>query len=232
MGALLGLGWGIVMVVLVMLVPLTGSIPEATIRSNTGSLVLRYAPSLVRSINTTFPHYTQTLPKGSSGAQTHDDSSLTLAQGFDSQLDPDVAGELFANINQWRLAEDRIPVAWSPEIADVAARHSRSMLDDAYLDTDQMRAGSKIGTFEDQMLAALGDEGDSFTVRHEIVVWAHGTGNAMAALTTNRKLRSMIDDRDLVAIGVGAARGGWFNGTMFTIGIVGKERPAPLRRAA
>ena len=230
MGAVLGAAWGIIMVMLVMLVPLTGRIPEAAIRSTSGTLLMQHASGLLRTINETFPHYTQTLPKGPVGAQLRHQKKLTLAEGFMSHPDPDAAGRLYANINEWRTSGKRLPATWGPEIADAATLHSRSMLDDAFLDTDQIRAGSKIGTFEERMIAALGADGVRYTERHEIVVWAHSTAHAMQALTTSRRMRSILGDRNIVEIGVGAAEAGWFNGTMFTIGIVGRERPHTVQR--
>jgi len=82
--------------------------------------------------------------------------------------------------------------------------------------------------FTERMRLALGGNSNLYCAYGVEVVWAHDVPSAYAALFDDPKIqRELLSDRFL-EIGIGATNGGWFNGTMFTIALVG-QRLDPVR---
>ncbi len=233
-----GAVWGVILgsvlaagvISLLVLIPSRGPLTSAAITSRAGHLMIGIGSPVVRWVNTAFPTYTQTLPKGPTGAQTSHHVNLSISSTADAAITPDTAGELVGQLNAWRIHNSRLPFTWNPEIARAAGAHSRMMMEERFLDTREHKGGVSVAsgtTFARRMELAIGGTSVRYTKQHVFVVWAHSPSHAFRAITHDRRLRSALADSSMMEIGVGAAQAGWFNGTMFTIGMVGRTRTAP-----
>lgn len=230
-GALWGAGLGAVLagisVGLLVLVPAEGALTSGAITSRSGRVMVGFGSPIVRWMNTSFPSYTQTLPKGAAGAQTKHQSKLSMSTTSEPSTVPDAAGQLVAELNAWRIRTGGLPYTWNPEIAHAAGLHSEMMMEERFLDVREHRGGASVASgasFARRMELAIGGNASRYTTRHVMVVWAHSPSHAFRAITSQPRLRAALADQSIMEIGIGAARAGWFNGTMFTVGLVGRTR--------
>jgi len=77
-GALIGVLWCALMVALLVLTPSSSVLSRWPMQSVAGQFLVSYAESPMEWLTTTFPHYTQILPKGSRGAQVKSDTHLNF----------------------------------------------------------------------------------------------------------------------------------------------------------
>jgi uncharacterized protein YkwD len=176
----------------------------------------------VRLFDDAFPEMTQTLPKGKLGAVTSTESDLPIQLDGSAKLDKDAAGDLLSYINGFREDKDLQPLTWNPQIAEAAERHSVRMLEDHFVGYQALAGGL---AFEDRMKVALGNSVADYDEFHEQVAWAFAAPNAYAGLLDSKSATKKVLDPDVTEIGIGVADGDWFNGQMFTIGLVARETP-------
>jgi uncharacterized protein YkwD len=217
-GGALGAGWTLLMVALVMLMPADNVASRAAISSYSGALMIESMPGALQWLTKTFPHYTQTLPKGTIGAVTKQQDDIVLHLTRDPRRAAVDQGVLFANINKAREDRDLPQLIWNLEISRAAVRHSRAMLNDSFFGY-KTPAGLR---FKDRMKAAIGNNILLYDEFGEQIVWAHDVPTAYAGIIASRRARGLLLDPTLTEIGIGAVDGGWFSGMMFTIGVVSR----------
>lgn len=218
-GVVLGVSWCGLMVTLVMLVPSNNVVTRASIQSRSGGVLLAHVSGLVRWTNRAFPRLTQTLPKGERGALVRADGRIPVSTAFKHVEDPDDAGVLLGNINQYRSDKERAPFTWNPELAEAATHHSENMLLGAFL-SRKVPGGSD---FVDRIKTSLGSNVARYDQFGVIVVWAHSTANAYAEIVRDSRTRATLRNRDYLELGIGVIDGGWFNGRMYTLAFVGSR---------
>jgi uncharacterized membrane protein required for colicin V production len=220
---LLGAAWVTVMMGLLVLQPSDNAIARGAISSRTGSALVDGAPGVLRWMLRTFPHYTQALPKGSAGAITGVRAGIPLRTGS-QRNDPKDAGDLLANINKLRADKDGPghDLVWNQDVASVALRHSHAMFDDRLVGA-VTADGVNI---DSQVKSALGSNISLYSHFAHLVVWAHDESTAFAALVGDPRLRSRLADPALGEVGIGVVDGGWFNGRMYTVALIGRAATA------
>jgi uncharacterized protein YkwD len=224
-GGLLGVGWCGLMLGFVVLLPTEAAVTRATIESNTGGVMIKHVPSVLKWMRTSFPRYTQTLPKGRLGAETRPiQEDLPVLVTEEPRDQREEAGTLLSNINAYRKSKGLDTLAWNLEVASAARRHSKAMFEDSFFDYAPPAGGLP---FEGRMKSSLGTNVPRYDRFAEQVVWAHGVANAFAAIVRDREARELLLDRNLTEIGIGVSDGGWFNGYMFTIGYLGRAGNVP-----
>ncbi|MBC7643830.1 MAG: CvpA family protein [Thermoleophilia bacterium] len=223
-GVLIGVLWCSLMVALLVLTPSTTALSRWPVDSVPGKFLVAHAEGQMMWLTETFPHYTQILPKGKHGAVVKRSSHLDFGGTPKLTNSPDDAGNLLANLNDARQRNSSPEFTWNPELADAATHNSQQMFTNRYLGT--VTTGGI--EFTERMRLVLGGNSNLYCSYGAQVVWAHDVPSAFAALFAEPGIqRKLLSDRFL-EIGIGATNGGWFNGTMFTIAMVG-ERLDPVR---
>jgi uncharacterized protein YkwD len=215
-GGLLGLGWSLMFVALLVLAPSDSFWSRAATHSNTGSLMISREHAL-RWIVRGFPHYTQTLPKGKIGAKVGPIDDLPFHGDIDPKdlkQDPD---DLLRALNRIRAKDEQQTLVWNPELAGVARRHAETLAVSGQL-VDQIPGN---GDIKAQARAALGNSSDAFDDKVGIVlVWAHSPANAGAAIDADAKAVNTLQEPNWTEVGIGAVDAGWFNGRIYVIALV------------
>lgn len=214
-GALFGLGWAILFTSMLVMLPGDNIVSRAAVASNSGGLLIRQE-GILRWLDARFPHYTQTLPKGAEGAVVGNAGSLPMRGTTVADAVPADADVLLGSVNAKRRAADRDTLEPNRAVAAVAQRHAEALAEDHELST--RASGVRL---DGQVRAALGSDADSFGARPTVlVVWAHTPGNAISGLTVHAASRASLISPRFVAIGIGAADAGWFNGRIYVLVLI------------
>jgi uncharacterized protein YkwD len=221
-GALIGVGWVALFTAMLVLQPSNTPVSRAAIASWTGGTLIHGGDTL-KWLREGFPHYTQTLPKGTVGAVVGEQDGIDMRAPTDPRDQPGDADPLLQSINQLRR-NSRAPVlTFNPEVAGVARRHASSLVDDQLL--SYASAGG--GGLGQRVQAALGETSGAFSedVGTE-VVWAHDPDTAMRGLLDSARATRLLEDPRWREIGIGVAtteESGWFNGRIYVLLLVGVD---------
>ncbi len=223
-GGVLGLGWALLFVALLVLQPSDNAISRAAVASRTGGVQIR-REHFLRWLVDGFPHYTQTLPKGRLGAIVGAKRELPMREPIAAKNaagDPD---ELLRAINELRAHEQVRELAFNPDAASVARRHSTALVNARMLSYSSPGGGD----LDQRVVAALGESSGSFDDEVGVeVAWAHDPSTAMRGLLDSSHARSVLTDARWTEIGIGAIDAGWFNGRVYTMLLIG---PVPVAEA-
>lgn len=220
-GALLGFGWAVLFIAMLVLLPADNFVSRAAVDSTTGGILIRQESAL-RWLSEGFPHYTQTLPKGKLGAVVGEEESLPMHGDDEPEAAPRDADVLLRYINSGRRARSIQPLTFNPDMAQVARRHASALVIERTLSYRTPTGGS----VDDRVRASLGAASGAFDeeIGNE-VAWAHSPANAgKAMLGDDRAGRLLLDER-WTEIGIGVADAGWFNGHVYVLFLV---RPIQL----
>lgn len=225
-GLITGFGWVLAMLALLVLVPADNSLVRSAVRSFSGQAVVARAGGIVQWADRTFPSYTQTLPKSRTGARLRSAAELPLNPDLTAREQPDAAGNLLANLNQFRRDHDRTELIWNLELATAATSHTTRMVGER-----RLTYRSDGASLEKAFRGALGGSEDLYSAFGEQIGWAHTEANLYAALIDDKRARRLLLDPRYSEIGIGVIDAGWFNGRFYTIGLIGRapqlrEQPA------
>lgn len=218
-GGLLGLGWATLFVALLVLQPASTVISRAAIDSRIGGQIIAQEGAL-RWLNDGFPHYTQALPKGKLGAVVGETSSLPMREPVEASERARDHDQLLRSINGLRRDQRSRVLAYNPDIAAVARRHSLALAEEQTLSY----TASGGGKLDDRVRAALGEASGDFTDEVGIeVVWAHDPATAYRGLLASTRAQTEIRDPKWSEVGIGVADAGWFNGRIYTLLLVAQK---------
>ncbi len=227
-GGLLGLGWALLFVALLVLQPASTPISRAAISSRIGGALIDHQAAL-RWLNEGFPHYTQALPKGKLGAVVGEKSSLPMRDPVEVKERAGDHDRLLRSINNLRRDGHERVLAFNPDIAAVARRHALSLAQDRTLSYE----ASGGGVLDARVRAALGEASGEFADDVGVeVVWAHDPATAYRGLLDSTRAQSLIRDGRWSEIGIGVADAGWFNGRIYVLLLVGHESPEAQQNEA
>lgn len=216
-GALLGFCWAVLFISFLVLLPADNVVSRSAVQSFTGSTLIKQEGWL-RWLSGGFPHYTQTLPKGEDGAVVGERESLPMHGDDEPRIvngDVDIVLRL---VNGARRDQSRQTLAFNPDLAAVARRHATSLVVDRTL-TYRTPTG---GALEDRARAALGGAAGDFQDDVGIeVAWAHSAANATKAMLEDGRAGRLLLDERWTEVGIGVADGGWFNGRIYVLLLVG-----------
>lgn len=219
-GAALVEGIGVVAIMMIILTILPGSnlLSNSALDSRLSKLISTYAGATIRWPVEKMPSLTQTIPKGSLGADLGPSATLPLRNPVE-QSQTKAAGMLLATINGYRLDRNAPPLQWNRRMAKSMDGYSRRMIRERFVNTVTPSGGELTA----RVNASLGDQTAIYDPdkTRGVVVWSQSTSNAYAALTSDKRARRVLDDPFLTEVGIGAVHAGWFNGTFFALGFVG-----------
>lgn len=218
-GGVLGLGWAVLFVALLVLQPASTFVSRAAIDSRTGGVLIN-EERLLRWLNDGFPHYTQALPKGKLGAIVGERSSLPMHEPVEVAERPRDHDVLLRRINDLRRTARARVLAFNPDIAAVARRHALALASDQVLSYDAPGGGP----IDVRVRAALGEAAADFNEDVGVeVVWAHDPNTAYRGLLANKRAQLELRGKSWSEVGIGVADGGWFNGRVYVLLLVGHE---------
>ena len=218
-GGVLGLGWALLFVALLVLQPASTPISRAAIASRTGGQLIDQEHAL-RWLNEGFPHYTQALPKGKLGAVVGETRSLPMRDPVEATERARDHDQLLRAINGLRRDQRSRVLAFNPDIAAVARRHSLALAEEQELSY----TASGGGKLDDRVRAALGEAVDEFDEEVGIeVVWAHDPATAYRGLLASIRAQKEIRDPKWSEVGIGVSDAGWFNGRIYTLLLVSHQ---------
>lgn len=223
-GAVLGVGWSLLFLALLVLQPANTPISRAAIDSRIGGALIEQRDGL-QWLRDGFPHYTQTLPKSTLGAVVGERSDLPLREPVKVRERGGEADELLREINGLRR-EARVRVlSFNPDVAAVARRHAVALARDQRL---SLRAPSG-APLDGRVLAALGESSGSFGEDVGVeVVWAHDSATAMNGLLDRVASQQQLREERWTEVGIGVADLGWFNGRIYVVLLVGPDQDQRL----
>jgi uncharacterized protein YkwD len=221
-GGLLGLGWAVLFIALLVLMPSDNFVSRAAVRSVTGGLLIRQEGAL-RWLADGFPHYTQTLPKGKVGAVVGERDSIPMRGGGEPTSRNQDADVLLRRINRARVDASVQSLTFNADVSGVARRQAEALVTERTLSYEAPGGG----TLDARVLAALGEAAGEFSdeVGTELV-WAHSPANAAKGLLQDADSVQVIGDPRWTEIGIGVADGGWFNGRVYVLLLVGPPEAA------
>ena len=216
-GGVLGFGWALVFLHLLVLLPADNGLANWAVRSYTGGVLIRHDGGL-RWLSEGFPHYTQRLPKGKLGAVVGERSDLPMRGDSTSRERPRDVDVLLRTINSLRGSRNVPTLASDPSIGEVAARHARSLVRARTLSYEGVGGGA----LDARVRSALGEASADFSEKAPVeLVWAQTPGDAGRALVENDRSRKLLENANLSEVGIGAADAGWFNGRIYVLLFVG-----------
>ncbi|MCW2960038.1 MAG: hypothetical protein JWM90_425 [Thermoleophilia bacterium] len=212
-GGLLGLGWAIAFVAMLVLLPTDNFLSRGAVRSVPGIALIEQEGVLRWAVDG-FPHYAQTLPKGRLGSVIGEAEDLPM-RGEDS---PDVRAQdapvLLDEINRLRTRRNIGPLSFNSAISAVAERHARDLALERRLSESTVSGGS----LAPRVLSALGESAPSFRDEVGIVVaWAHTPGNAIVGIADDAEMNKRLADPAWTEVGIGVVDAGWFNGRIYVL---------------
>jgi uncharacterized protein YkwD len=220
-GGLLGLGWALLFVSLLVLQPANTVISRAAISSRIGGQLINQE-RVLRWLNDGFPHYTQALPKGKLGAVVGETKSLPMREPVEPTERARDHDQLLRSINGLRRDQRSRVLAFNPDIAAVARRHAVALAEEKTL----AYTGSGGGALDDRVRAALGEAVDEFDEDVGVeVVWAHDPGTAYRGLLDSTRAQTELRDPKWSEVGIGVADAGWFNGRIYVLLFVSHKTP-------
>ncbi len=212
-GGVLGLGWALLFVALLVLQPASTFVSRAAIASRVGGQLIDQEHAL-RWLNAGFPHYTQALPKGKLGAVVGEKSSLPMREPVEAKERGRDHDQLLRSINSLRRDQRARVLAFNPDIAAVARRHSVGLAEEQRLSY----SASGGGKLDDRVRAALGEAVDEFSEDVGVeVVWAHDPGTAYRGLLASTRAQTELRNPKWSEVGIGVADAGWFNGRIYML---------------
>lgn len=216
-GAVMGMGWGVLFIAILVLQPADTPLSRSAIASHTGGWLISNRTAL-DWLREGFPHYTQTLPKGRIGAIVGERGSIAMRAPLEAEVRPKDADQLLQSINELRRNSVQSVFTFNPQIAGVARRHAASLID-----TQRLSYRSATGGVLDQrVIAALGDSASVFDDAVGIeVVWAHDPETAMRGLLKSDRAQKLLKEPHWREIGIGVVDAGWFNGRIYVLLLVG-----------
>ncbi len=227
-GGLLGLGWALLFVALLVLQPASTIISRSAIASRVGGQLIGQEHAL-RWLNEGFPHYTQALPKGKLGAVVGERSELPMREPVEVEERERDHDQLLRQVNGLRRDDRSRVLAFNPDIAAVARRHALALAEERTLSYETAGGGS----LEDRARAALGEAAGEFDDEVGVeVVWAHDPGTAFRGLLDSRRAQTEIRDKRWTEAGIGVADVGWFNGRVYVLLFVAHKTPETLQDEA
>lgn len=218
-GGVLGLCWALMFVAMLVLLPSANPLSGGAIRSQVGGVLIRQRTAL-QWLTNGFPHYTQTLPKGTTGAILVDDRDEPVKmhmRGLALHPDSGAADELRRDIAGLRTNAPATELVWNRKVAAAAEQHARELFSSDTLAT-KTSGGQSLAT---AVLAELGDAGGGYEEEVGVrVVWSHSAENALQALVEDRRSKDLVTDERWTEFGIGVIDGGWFNGEVYVIGLI------------
>lgn len=218
-GGVLGVGWVMLFVSLLVLQPSDTIISRAAVSSYPGGVLIKQERAL-GWLREGFPHYTQTLPKGKLGAVVGERDHLPMRSPVTHGSASGDDDALLRSINDLRR-NARVPVlTYNPDVAAVARRQADSLVDDRRL-SYRAPGGSPL---DSKVMSALGEAKGSFDDDIGIeVAWAHDPATTMRGLLESSRARSLLRDARWSEIGIGVIDAGWFNGRIYVVLLIGDE---------
>ena len=221
-GGVLGLGWALLFLSVIVLQPRDTVVSRSAIQSRIGGMVI-HQQSVLEWLRDGFPHYTQTLPKGKLGAVVGERDDLPMRDPVEAEARGNDADTLLRSINDLRRNADSRVLAFNPDIAAIARRQAVSMAEQTRL-TYRSAGG---GSLDSRVLSALGESAGEFGEDVGIeVVWAHDPATAMRGLLDSTRAQSLLKEPRWSEVGIGVADAGWFNGRIYVILLVGASTSA------
>lgn len=222
-GAVLGLGWALLFVAILVLLPRDDVVSRAAVRSVSGGTLIRH-DTFLHWLANGFPSLTQPLPKGRTGAVVGPiDGALPIQEHRDPTGLPEDGRDMAAFIARARSEQAHDPLARLDPLSEFAQEHARDLVRERRLGR-RTQSGQRL---DSDALASLGSAGGAYAERVGIeVVWATSPANAFAALEERRTSRLRLLDPRWSGIGVGAADAGWFDGRIYVIILVEARDPA------
>jgi len=218
-GGVLGLGWALLFISLLVLQPASTPISRAAIASRTGGVLIEQE-RVLQWLNEGFPHFTQALPKGKLGAVVGEQDSLPMREPVEVEERAGDHDTLLRSINGLRRKARVGVLAYNPDVAAVARRHAVSLAEDRRLSYESPGGGA----LDDRVRAALGESASTFDDEVGIgVVWAHDPATAYRGLVDSTRAQSELRDGRWSEIGIGVADAGWFNGRMYVLLLIGNN---------
>lgn len=218
-GGMLGFGWAVLFVALLVLQPASTFVSRAAIDSRVGGQLIQHEQGL-RWLNDGFPHYTQALPKGKLGAVVGEKASLPMREPVKATERERDHDQLLRSINGLRRDQRSRVLAFNPDIAAVARRHAIALAEEQTLSYTAPGGGE----LDDRVRAALGEAAGAFTDDVGVeVVWAHDPATAYRGLLASTRAQTEIRDPTWTEIGIGVADAGWFNGRIYVLLTVAHE---------
>jgi uncharacterized protein YkwD len=219
-GGLIGLGWVVLFLAMLVLQPADTPISRSAVDSRIGGALISGEQTL-RWLRDGFPHYTQTLPKGKLGAIVGERSALPMREPVEVEEIGGDADTLLRSINQLRRNSRVGALVFNPDVAAVARRHAASLADRQTLSY----RGPGGGALDRRVLSALGASAGAFSEEVGIeVLWAHDPDTAMRGLLASARSTSLLRDPRWTEVGIGVVEAGWFNGRIYVLLLVGSER--------
>jgi uncharacterized protein YkwD len=216
-GGLLGLGWALLFVALLVLQPSDNVVSRSAVASRTGGVQIRRAHFL-QWLRDGFPHYTQSLPKGTLGAVVGERSDLPMRDPVRTGEARGDADDLLRAINDLRTSARVRELSFNPDVASVARRQAVGLAHDQRLGYGPAGGGS----LAPRVVAALGESSGAFDDEVGVeTAWAHDPATAMRGLLDSSRARSLLRDARWSEIGIGTVDAGWFNGRIYVLLLVG-----------
>ncbi len=221
-GGLLGLGWALLFLSLIVLQPRDTVFARSAVQSRLGGMLIQQQ-SVLEWLREGFPHYTQTLPKGKLGAVVGEYDSLPMREPVEAKDRGGDADALLRSINDLRRNADSRVLAFNPDMAGIARRHAKSLVNQQQLSYRSTTGAS----LEPQVRSALGESAGTFDDEVGIeVVWAHDPATAIRGLIDSSRAQSLLTEPRWSEVGIGVADAGWFNGRIYVILLVGGQKSA------
>lgn len=220
LGAVLGLGWAVLLVAMIMLVPSDTPWTRAAINSQTGGLLIHQKSALEWLVDG-FPHFTQTLPKGKAGAIVGERDQLPMRLDDAPKNRPRDADTMLRVINRVRADSKIGTLDFNTKVSEVAARQAFALAEAQRLSRTAVD-GSDV---EAQVQATLAASAVPFTDDVGIeVAWAHSPANAATAMLEDDEAGTDITRGEWTQAGIGIADAGWFDGRIYVVILVGERQ--------
>lgn len=218
-GGILGVGWSLLFLALLVLQPASTPISRAAVDSRLAGVLIEQRDAL-EWLRDGFPSYTQTLPKGTLGAVTAERDDLPLREPVTATSRGEDADALLREINDLRRSAGIRVLTFNPDVAAVARRHALALARDRQLST-RAPSGSPLDA---RVIAALGAASGGFGDEVGVeVVWAHDPATAMRGLLADEDAQAELRDERWTEVGIGVADMGWFNGRIYVVLLAGPD---------
>lgn len=223
-GAVLGVGWSLLFLAMLVLQPANTPISRAAVDSRIGGALIEQRDGL-QWLRDGFPHYTQTLPKSTLGAIVGERADLPLREPVEVRERGQDADALVREVNALRREAHVRTLGFNPDVAAVARRHAVALARDRRLSVRPASGGSLVA----RVLAALAESSGSFGEDVGVeVAWAHDPATAMNGLLARRRSQQQLREARWTEVGVGVADMGWFNGRIYVVLLVGPSEDGDL----